>query len=421
MKLLTEYIERSALGIEIWRYPAHNPRAKARAEEAAANRGAPGRSTLLVPVPEGEQADMYGIDIVEPGLGGVNELKDVMKTLYMDRIKRYILGQTLSSEAEATGMGSGVADAHMATFADIVSWDAQNLAETLTYEFLRVIQLLNFPKSHGVMLKFKFNTESSDVEGKLSGFERAYQMGADIKVEDIYSVLGSSRPSESDEVLNIKDQSNEMPMGGDNVGPMGVMNESNQEFSKPAETFQANTERYREQLRLNDVPGKYSAITTLRSMDVADPTEAQAKAGNYKKGHVRIHGMPITVETKKGGTRRGKDWERTMTCHYGYIGNTKAADGDHLDVFIGEQPHSEIIFVIDQIDKNGDYDEAKCILGTTNRKQARKLYLSNYPKGWKVGPMTSLTVDQFREWLKDGKHKKPISPQVSRYSAELNE
>ena len=55
-----------------------------------------------------------------------------------------------------------------------------------------------------------------------------------------------------------------------------------------------------------------------------EPTEAQKKAGNYKKGHLSFGGYDFTVETPKGATRSGKDeqgkpWSVTMHDTYGYI------------------------------------------------------------------------------------------------------
>ena len=203
-KLLMEYIERTALGIEIWRYPAHNERAKNATEEAAQRRGSPGRSILMVPVPEGEQADLYNVDIVEPGLQGADVLQNVLHSFFGHKMKRYILGQTLSSEAEATGMGSGVADAHLATLSDIVTWDARSLAETITTDILRPLQLWNFPESQGIMLKFKFDTESPEAQSRLEAYRAAWEMGAKIKSEDIYQIIGASRPSDDDEdVLDV--------------------------------------------------------------------------------------------------------------------------------------------------------------------------------------------------------------------------
>lgn len=200
LKLLLEYTERSALGIEIWKFPAHNPQAKAAAETAARERGPTGRSILMVPVPEGEMSQLYGVEIVEPGLGGLNELKDILQTFFGHKIKRYILGQTLTSEAEGTGLGSGVADAHLATLADIVRFDANNLEETLT-DLVRVMQLWNFPGSDDIYLRFHIDTESDDSAAKLSAFQAAWNMGLKLKSNDLYDIIGSSKPTDGDDVL----------------------------------------------------------------------------------------------------------------------------------------------------------------------------------------------------------------------------
>ena len=45
----------------------------------------------------------------------------------------------------------------------------------------------------------------------------------------------------------------------------------------------------------------------------------------------------------------GETWSNHMYHHYGYIKMTESeADGDHIDVFIGPNPASTVVFVIDQ-------------------------------------------------------------------------
>lgn len=202
LKLLLEYVERSALGIEIWKYPAHDPKAKERTEQAAANRGAPGRSVVLVPVPTGEYGDMYGVQIVEPGLGGINELQNVLQEFFGHKIKRYILGQVLTSEAAATGMGSGVADAHLATFHDIVRFDGLNLEETITTDLLRPLQQWNFPGTDDIFLRFVIDTESPDAQERIGSYQAAWSMGLKIRTEDMYDALGAAPPAEGEEYLS---------------------------------------------------------------------------------------------------------------------------------------------------------------------------------------------------------------------------
>ena len=146
-----------------------------------------------------------------------------------------------------------------------------------------------------------------------------------------------------------------------------------------------------------------------------EPTEGQAEAGNYRKGHTRIHGLEVSIENPKGSTRSGTDpdgnrWEQTLTAHYGYIRRTEGADGDHVDVFIGPRPEAEVVFVINQLDpRTGEFDEHKGVLGCLTRQEAKELYLSNYEDGWQgCGEITPMTIEQFKWWLENGDLSKPI-------------
>lgn len=213
LQRVLEYLDRSALGVEIWKFPANNPNAEARVKAAATNHVGGGRSVVLCPVYPGEQQDMFGVEHIEPGLGGIDSLLNVIKEFFGHKIKRYICGQTLTSEADATGMGSGVADAHLATFADIISYDARNLEETLTEDFLRPIQIWNFPRSQNIYMRFVIDTESDNPSEKLEAAKSAWDMGMRIKASDIADMVGVSLPTDDDlqiynpQVVNAIEQS----------------------------------------------------------------------------------------------------------------------------------------------------------------------------------------------------------------------
>lgn len=138
------------------------------------------------------------------------------------------------------------------------------------------------------------------------------------------------------------------------------------------------------------------------------PTDAQKAAGNYKKGHVSVQGFDITIENPKGSVRSGTDedgkaWETTMQNHYGYFKRTEGKDGDHIDVFVGDNPLSEKIFVVDQNNpQTGSFDESKVMLGFTSADEAKNAYMSNYEPGWQgFGSITETTVEDFKKWLYD--------------------
>jgi hypothetical protein len=195
------YLTRSAFGIEIWTYPAGNDEAKKRCEQAANNVSGGGRTVLIVPRFQGEDADLFGVQHIEPSMSGIESGMSLVKEYFGHKIKRYILGQTLTSEAAATGLGSGVAEAHMATFADIVKMDAVGDEEVITTDLVRPLQLWNFPQSRGIYLRFVIDTDSPEAEAKMRGYKQAWDMGARIKEEDVLSTIGASMPKQTDKVL----------------------------------------------------------------------------------------------------------------------------------------------------------------------------------------------------------------------------
>lgn len=198
MRRAVEYLDRAAFGVELWRFPANNPRAKEETKKAAERHVGGGRTVVLVPVMPGEQSDLYGVDHIEPGLQGVDQLLRVIKEFYEEKMKRLIVGQTLTSEAQSTGLGSGVANAHLATFHDILAYDARNLEESITKDFVRPIQMWNFPGYDHIYLKFSIDTESDNVQERLQAYRQAWEMGMGIKTDDIASAIGVSVP-QSDE------------------------------------------------------------------------------------------------------------------------------------------------------------------------------------------------------------------------------
>ena len=158
-------------------------------------------------------------------------------------------------------------------------------------------------------------------------------------------------------------------------------------------------------------------IESAEAQTDTNPTEAQKEAGNYKKGHVRIDGYDVTIEQPKGSIRRGKDkngkaWESKMHYTYGYIRGTEGVDGDHIDVFLSDDPSTGNVFVVDQVDpETGAFDEHKVMYGFNNEEEAKEAYLSNYERGWKgLGNITEVSKDEFKKWIQSSKRKtKPFS------------
>lgn len=206
LAFLMEYLERCAGGIQLWHFPAGNTNAKREVEQAVAKFEGGSRNVILVPIPAGDDGHQYGVQVMEPGMAGIDMLKDLVDRHFGHRIKRYILGQVLSSEAEATGLGSGVAEAHMDTLHQIIKYDATNLEETITFELLANIKNWNFPAARNIHVRFVKDTETDDAKEKLEGFQIAYQMGAKIREKDVMELVGAAIPGQGDAVLSLQAQ-----------------------------------------------------------------------------------------------------------------------------------------------------------------------------------------------------------------------
>lgn len=164
------------------------------------------------------------------------------------------------------------------------------------------------------------------------------------------------------------------------------------------------------------------AVAQARAQTDTVPSRAQYEAGNYRKGLVRLHGFAIKIENPKGSVRRGYDaegnptWQVTMGADYGYFirrhgsdSTPYGRDGDPVDVFLGPRPDSELVFIIDQVNRDGVFDEAKCILGCCSEAEARQTYLSCYSPGWTgLGAITAMRIDEFQDWLDNADKDKPV-------------
>ena len=157
-------------------------------------------------------------------------------------------------------------------------------------------------------------------------------------------------------------------------------------------------------------------IEAARAEVDQNPTEAQKEAGNYKKGHVKIDGYDVTIENPKGSVRYGKDadgneWSVTMNNDYGYIRGTEGVDGDHIDVFLSDNPETGDVFVIDQVNPDGTFDEHKVMYGFKSALAAKRAYMANYSKGWTgLGNITRVSKEEFKKWVNSSHRKtKPFA------------
>lgn len=146
-----------------------------------------------------------------------------------------------------------------------------------------------------------------------------------------------------------------------------------------------------------------------------EPTLAQLAAGNYKKGHVTLHGLNIAIENpafsyRQGVDANGQKWSCLMQAHYGYIKGFKGNDGDEMDVFVGHVPESDTAYIVNQKKQGGYFDEHKIMLGFLSQQQAIDTYQHCFERGW-TGLMSVVpcTIEQLKWWLANGDKSRPIS------------
>lgn len=166
-------------------------------------------------------------------------------------------------------------------------------------------------------------------------------------------------------------------------------------------------------LKSNELGEKIAAAEA--EVDV-NPTDKQKEAGNYKKGHVQVGVFDITIEQPKGSVRSGVDangnkWETTMQNTYGYIRGTEGVDGDHIDVFLSNDIdgwNGRRMFVVDQYNEDGSFDEHKVMLGFNETDDAEAAYFANYDNDWAKKHKTVVTgvnLEDFEKWI-DSSHRK---------------
>lgn len=114
-----------------------------------------------------------------------------------------ILGQTLSAETSATGLGSGVAALHNEVRWDLINSDAKQIAGTLTQQLLAPLVLLNRGLDDPARLpRFAFDLkEIADLGQYADALPKLVSIGLPIPVAWASERLGIPAPAEDEPVL----------------------------------------------------------------------------------------------------------------------------------------------------------------------------------------------------------------------------
>jgi hypothetical protein len=229
-----------------------------------------------------------------------------------------------------------------------------------------------------------------DEPGVIETAEKTEKFAPEISDDDLKNAFDDFVPEDKGKT----DNENELPSA-----PRGAVTES----------VRNDAESDRE--KLTSATGTAFEAATSPENDLPEPTQAQIEAGNYRKGHISINGLNISIENPQGSERKGVDrdgkaWSVKMRQHYGYFKRSTGADGENIDVFVKDGTPVDFsgdVFVIDQIHPDtGEFDEHKVMLGFSSEREARAAYLSNYTKDWKgLDRIAVMPFDEFKKWLGD--------------------
>lgn len=145
--------------------------------------------------------------------------------------------------------------------------------------------------------------------------------------------------------------------------------------------------------------------------DDPEPTEKQKQTGSYRKGHMRLHGLDISIENPAGSKRR-PEWPE-LKSHYGYLRGTHSSDDSHVDVFVKpgtKLAHGGPVHIVDQIKTDGMHDEPKVLMGWPDKDSAKQGYLENYEPGWSgMGALSETSPEKFKDWVLNGTKSAPYA------------
>jgi hypothetical protein len=151
------------------------------------------------------------------------------------------------------------------------------------------------------------------------------------------------------------------------------------------------------------------------------------KAAYKLQDRIKFQGFSISIENKKGSTRKWYDphskesGETKMHFSYGYIPRTLGTDSDPVDVYVGPNDKAKNVYIVHQMKKPGfnKYDEDKVMLGFSTASEAKAAYVKQYDDPRFFGSMTTMSVEEFRDKVMDRKNQgKVIKSHVWHVSVE---
>lgn len=186
-------------GLTLAYYTAGNPESAAEVKTAVEQQFR--NHVILFPRHANKETLGPGIDRIEPSQAGAN-LIIALVTEYFDQvIRRLIIGPYMASEVTPSGLGfgGGSGDLLVGPFARIVKYDAVDLADTYTHEWVKVLYRYLFPGMPAG--KFEFDIDKPNAAEVAEATKVFYEMGGEIDEEWMRDTLGIPAPEPGNGVL----------------------------------------------------------------------------------------------------------------------------------------------------------------------------------------------------------------------------
>lgn len=194
---VADWCERTGLGIRLWYYQGGNDRSRKEIAQAAKEQS----DKVNILIPRYGDRHSEGVEYVDTASAGADLLLRLVE--YVDKIiERYIIGQTLSSGTEGSGLGgTGVSDLHASTKEKIISLDANRLAESLTEDMVKVLLRHTYKDFGDLPIRWVFETDQPNVQEKMGAIQAYISMGGEVIDDEVRALVGLSVPEEGDKIL----------------------------------------------------------------------------------------------------------------------------------------------------------------------------------------------------------------------------
>lgn len=213
--MISDWIQRTGLGVRLWYYQGGSKASKAAVEQAARDQS----DKVNILVPRFGETPNEGIDFVETSGSGASMLLELLQHLE-SLIERFVIGQSMSSGADDEDGLGGTGRAMFAkdTKARLIGYDAMNEDETLTADLVEPIKRWTFPELAEMPARFVTDIDMPDMKERLESAKTIVDMGGTVKEDEVRSAAGFTAPKEGDAVLGGQQPGMGLPGMGEKPG-----------------------------------------------------------------------------------------------------------------------------------------------------------------------------------------------------------